>query len=85
MFFNNNNDPMIYCTEVDGTGNYYIDNIPTGEYYFFIQSKETYEAPNIAALTSEMVESDLRNKVTDDGISNLKLAASLYSFAIEKI
>lgn len=85
MFFNDYNDPMIYCTEVDGSGNYYLDNIPAGEYYLFIQSKATYEASNIAALTASMVDTYLRGKVTDDGLDNIKLAANLYSFAVEKI
>lgn len=85
MYFNNSDDPMIYCTEVDGTGNYYLDNIPVGEYYLFIKSKATYEASNIAALTSAMVSNYLEGKVTDDGLENIKRAANLYSFAVEKI
>lgn len=32
-----------------------------------------------------MVDTYLRGKVTDDGLDNIKLAANLYSFAVERI
>lgn len=85
VFSDNMNDPMIHCTKVDGVGNYYLDNIPVGEYYLLIKSKATYEASKIAALNCSMIEIYLKGKITDDGLEFIKSAANLYSFLVEKI
>lgn len=78
-------DPMIYCTEVDGMGNYYLDNIPAGYYDLLILSKETNQSPEIREMNAGLIDNYFSGKITAEAIERLKLNAELKSFEFETI
>ena len=82
---NYDEDPMIYCTEVDGMGNYYLDNIPAGYYYLLILSEETNQAPEIREMNAGLIDNYFSGKITAEAIENLKLETRLNSFEFEII
>lgn len=78
-------DPMIYCTEVDGMGNYYLDNIPAGYYYLLILSKETNQSPEIEEINAGLIDNYFSGKITAEAIEWLKSNARLHSFEFKTI
>ena len=82
---NYDEDPMIYCTEVDGMGNYYLDNIPAGYYYLLILSKETNQSPEIEEMNAGLIDNYFSGKITAEAIERLKLKTRLNSFEFETI
>ena len=82
---NYDEDPMIYCTEVDGMGNYYLDNIPAGYYYLLILSKETNQSPEIEEMNAGLIDNYFAGKITAEAIERLKLNTRLNSFEFETI
>ncbi len=78
-------DPLIYSTTVDGSGNYYFDSIPTGEYYLLVIGKNTNESPSITNLNISSAKLYLNGKITNKAMEHLILNIKLYSFEIEKI
>ena len=79
------NDPTVHYTEVDGMGNYYLDNIPAGEYILLIKSEATNESPEIYEITQKIAENYLNGKISSEALDTLKLNIRLYSFEIKKI
>ncbi len=78
-------DPLIYSTTVDGNGNFYFDNIPSGEYYLIVKGKNTNESPAITELNISSAKLYLNGKISNEALENLILNIELYSFDIEKI
>lgn len=78
-------DPTLYYTEVDGMGNYYLNNVPAGEYFLLIQSEETNQSPEISELHGKMAENYLKGKISSEALDTLKKAMNVYSFVIERI
>jgi len=79
------NDPMIHCTEVDGMGNYYLDNIPAGYYYLLVLSEETNESPEMEEMNKGLARNYLQGKITAEALERLELNLSLHSFEFETI
>ncbi len=84
-FFNDYDDPLVYCSKVDGMGNYYFDNIPAGQYYLLVNSNATNESPEIQQINYRLVEHYLKGKVSDEALSTLKLTIECNSFEIKEI
>ena len=78
-------DPMIHCTEVDGMGNYYLDNVPAGYYYLLIVSEETNESPDMEDMNKKVARNYLEGKITAEALERLELNLSLNSFEFETI
>ena len=78
-------DPTLYYTEVDGMGNYYLDNVPAGEYFLLIKSEETNQSPEISKIHGEMAENYLKGKISSKALDTLKGWMEVKSFVIEKI
>lgn len=66
-------DPTVYTTIVDGTGHYQLDNIPAGEYYLVIESKETKESYDIQLIDRKIIRELFTGKVSDEAIRYLEL------------
>jgi len=78
-------DDTIYSAEVDGSGNYYFNNIPTGEYYIMIKGKNTNESPSMQNINIASMRGYLNGKFSEEALQNLELNIKLYSFEMKKI
>lgn len=85
LLFSSFNDDLMYSTEVDGSGNYYFDNIPVGEYYLLILGDNTNESPQIQNLNISSAKNYLTNKISDEAMKRLETNIKLHSFEIKKI
>ena len=65
-----------YGKKVDGSGNYTFDNVPTGEYYLIIVSKNTNE--NMDRVTGYGSWGGAYSLFSDEGKENALLHAKLY-------
>ena len=78
-------DETVYSAEVDGSGNYYFDNIPTGDYYILIKSKNTNESPEIQNVNIGLMRSYLNGKFSEKALQSLELGIRVNSFEMKKI
>lgn len=85
LLFSNYGDDAIYSTKVDGSGNYYFDNIPTGEYYLLILGENTNESPSTENINISLMRSYLNGKFSEESLKSLEMSIKLHSFTIKKI
>ncbi|MBO7289272.1 MAG: hypothetical protein J6V03_04690, partial [Clostridia bacterium] len=78
-------DPTIYSTEVDGMGNYYFDDIPAGEYYILIRSKNTNMSPQKAQWVYGWISDYLQNKISPEALETLSLWVHTQSHQISTV
>lgn len=85
LIFSSTKDDSIYVTEVDGSGNYYFDNIPAGKYILVIKGKNTNDSPAEQSINSSRVRKYLTGVISEKAISNFELQLKIYSFDVAEI
>ena len=78
-------DWYAYSTSADGSGNYYLNNIPEGEYYLIIVSSNNTCSPSIAASNKSMLSAYLNRNVAAGGIEKMLLWAAFKDSDITSI
>lgn len=85
VFSSDNNDPAMHYTKADGMGNYYLDNIPAGDYYLLVLSSKTNQSPRKQMDNCQSVESCLRGKISDEALDYIKALIGGWSFKLQRI
>lgn len=79
-------DKSCYSTEVDGMGNYYLDNIPAGNYIIIIMSEATNQSPDYQKIYSDYVaKGSISIMFSKKGIENLLRNIRLNSSVFQNI
>lgn len=78
-------DPTVISTTADGSGNYYFDNIPAGDYYLILQSKSTHASPVEADVCISDADQYLSDLISTNGLDNFKLGCKVWKTTILKI
>lgn len=78
-------DPTVTSTTADGSGNYYFDNVPAGEYYLILQSHKTHASPIEKNVCTQQADSCLSGIISDEALKNIKLGGAVYKTIIVKI
>ncbi|WP_129598421.1 Ig-like domain-containing protein [Anaerophilus nitritogenes] len=71
----------IYTGQVDGWGNYKIQNVPVGEYYMLVFSQQTYGNTKINQYDEEL----LKEVLNDEAWKNLKLNFNIYKYTLRVV
>lgn len=69
------NDPTVYTTIVDGVGHYQLDNIPVGEYYLVIESKESKASYDSQIYDKKIINELFTGKISSDAIMFLGMGS----------
>ena len=85
LLLTNINDPTIHSAEVDGMGTYHLDNIPAGDYYLFIVSRNTNESPAMQNSNISLARAYLGGKITEEAFEKFLYSFKLHSVEMARI